>query len=92
METLVFWTSELDKDNPVDVVYLDFCKAFDKVPHERLLTKMKSYNITNKIINWTRNFLYNRKQRVIVNGKKSQWLKVTSGIPQGSVIGPLFYF
>ncbi|CAM5130961.1 unnamed protein product [Natator depressus] len=81
----------VDKGNPVDIVYLDFQKAFDKVPHQRLLCKLSCHGIRGKILSWTENWLKDREQRVGINGKFSEWRRVTGSVPQGSVLGLILF-
>ena len=83
--------SLLEDGQNVDVVYLDFAKAFDKVDHNILLRKLQQLGIQGKTLHWIQTFLGGRTQRVIVNGKLSVPHNVISGVPQGSVIGPLLF-
>ena len=75
----------------MNTVYLDFSKAFDSVPHKRLMVKMENYGITGNILGWCKHFLSDRRQRVVINGEKSVWERVISGVSQGSVIGPTMF-
>lgn len=85
------WTWILDEGNAVDVIYFNFMKAFDKVPHKRLLEKLRIYRTEERCLKWIETFLGNRKQCVIVSGQKYEWHAIKSGIHHGSVLRPLLF-
>ena len=91
LESIEKWTELLDQRYSVDVIYLDFKKAFDSLPHQRLLKKIYGYGIRGNLYNWTEDFLTHRRQRIVMNSAKSEWANILSGIPQGSVLGPLLF-
>ena len=81
----------LNKRGQIDSILLDFSKAFDKVDHLGLINKMQQYRISDNLIQWTKSFLIGRNQKVTVEGIESNTIKVKSGVPQGTVLGPLFF-
>jgi hypothetical protein len=91
LEALDIVTQSLEEGHSKDVIFLGFAKAFDSVPHGRLLVKLKAYGIRDKLNGWCAAFLLNRTQRVVLGDSISDWLLVLSGVPQGSVLGPLLF-
>jgi len=81
----------MDHQKQVDIILLDFTKAFDSVPHQRLLKKLQYYRISNNIYNWIETWLTRRSQCVLLNGVFSHQVQVESGVPQGTVLGLLMF-
>ena len=81
----------MDEGSPVDVIYLDFQKAFDKVPYQILILKLKSHGMGNSIINWIEQWLTDRRQMVVMDGEVSNGKSVLSVVLQGSVLGPILF-
>ena len=81
----------LDKKKQTDLAILDFSKAFDRVPHQRLLKKLRHYSIQGNTHKWIESFLSGRTQQVVIEGESSYSAPVVSGVPQGTVLGPLLF-
>ena len=85
LNVLEIWSNILDEDGIIDNINMDFQKAFDSVPHRRLIGKLESYGIGGDVLLFIEAFLRNRKQKVVINGHSSEWTKLISGVPQGKI-------
>ena len=85
------WANTINDKGQTDVLFLDFSKAFDTVPHKRQMMKLRNYGIDGKTNTWIAALLQDRRQRVMINGTGSSWSPVLSGVPQGTVIVPILF-
>ncbi|CAF1072466.1 unnamed protein product [Brachionus calyciflorus] len=91
LECLDVITECINRGFAIDILFIDFLKAFDLVPHEELLVKLEAFGFNGKTFNWLKAFLSDRKQRVVLDGVSAEWKNVLSGVPQCSVLGPLLF-
>ena len=85
------WAKSLDDHLSTHCVFIDFAKAFDSVPHARLLAKLQVFGVQGSMLQWFRSFLTTHQQRVVINDQHFEWHDVSSGVPQGSILGPLLF-
>ena len=91
LETLDLISQAIEQGYPIDIKVFDFAKEFDTVAYERLGLRLFSYGFLDKLLNWIKAFLSNRLQRVVLGDNISEWIRLLSGIPQGSVLGALLF-
>ena len=85
------WAKPLDEGYQIDLVFLDFAKAFERVPHNILFQKPCNFGISGSSSSWCADYLSTRQQRVVVDGVHQSWSTISSGVPEGSILGPLFF-